>query len=323
MVDVARLAGVSSMTVSRALREPDRVSPDTRRRIERAIGRVGYVPDLVASGLASQRTKVIAMIIPTLANSIFNDTVQGASDFLRTHGYQLLVGDSGYSEEEEEHLTMTLLGRRPDGLILTGTDHRPRARRLLSEAAIPVVETWELSNQPLDSVVGFSNRGAGQAMTRYLIERGYEHIGFLGTADRRAVRRCNGYEAALKEKGRPARVQLTEGPNWMQGAGLNFGKLMEKHPETDAVFCTSDILAAGALFECQRRGWAVPGRVALAGLGDFDIATEVVPPLTTLRIPRYEMGRRAAEVLLDRIEERVDSGITVDVGFEVIARASA
>lgn len=323
MVDVARLAGVSAMTVSRALRQPDRVSPETRRRVTRAIGRVGYVPDLVAAGLASQRTGVIAIIVPTLADSIFSDTVQGAADVLRERGYQLVVGDSGYSEAEEERLTAALLGRRPDGLILTGVDHRPRARRLLDAAAIPVVETWALTPRPLDSVVGFSNADAGYAMARHLVREGYRHIGFVGGSDRRAVQRRAGCAAALREAGRTLVHETARAPVRMRRGAECLERLLRREPRLDAVFFASDILAAGALFACQRRGWKVPERIALAGVGDFDVAAEVVPPLTTVRIPRHEMGRRAASVLLDRIEGRAAPGVVVDVGFEIVPRASA
>jgi LacI family gluconate utilization system Gnt-I transcriptional repressor len=323
MVDVARLAGVSAMTVSRALRQPDRVSPETRRRVAQAIGRVGYVPDLVAAGLASQRTRLVAIIIPTLADSIFADTVKGASDVLRSHGYQVVIGDAAYSEEEEERLTVALLGRRPDGMILTGVDHRPRARKLIAESGIPVVETWALTPRPLDSVVGFSNQAAGRAMTRHLLDGGFKRIGFVGGDDRRAMQRRSGYEAALRERDAgPARAHTFQLRIGLRAGGDGIERLLAEHPDVDAVFFSSDILAAGGLFACQRRGLSVPDGVAIAGLGDFDIGAEVTPAITTVRIPRRDMGVRAAELMLDRLEGRAARGVNVDVGFEIVPRAS-
>jgi LacI family gluconate utilization system Gnt-I transcriptional repressor len=325
MEDVARLARVSAMTVSRVLRAPDRVAPDTRARVLAAIERVRYVPDLVASGLASHRTRLVALVIPTLNDSIFADTVQGAADVLRGRGYELVLGHTGYSAAAEERLLGALLGRRPDGLIVTGVDHLSRTRRRLVEARVPIVETWDLTPRPLDSVVGFSNRAAGHAMTCHLIERGYRRIAWLGSRDRRARERLAGYGAALRERLGPSAKPLAprpEQPPGLHTGGLALERLLGAHPEVDAVFFSSDALAAGGWLACHRNGWSVPGRVAIAGLGDLDIGRELAPPLTTVRVPRYEIGRRAAEVLLDRIEGRSAAGVVVDVGFEIVHRGT-
>ena len=168
MEDVARRAGVSQMTVSRALRTPDKVAPATRARIATAVAELDYVPDLVAGGLAAKRSRLVAVIVSTLENSIFAATVEGLTTVLRDDGYAVLLGASGYSRETEEKLVRATLGRRPDGLVLTGDLHTPAARRLLRASGIPVVETWELPDDPLDLSVGFSNRDAGAAMVRTL-----------------------------------------------------------------------------------------------------------------------------------------------------------
>ena len=165
MEDVARHAGVSQMTVSRALRTPDKVAPATRARIAAAIAELDYVPDLVAGGLAARRSRLVAVIVSTLENSIFAATVQGLDAALRDQGYAVLLGSSDYSREGEEELLRAVLGRRPDGIVLTDYVHTPAAQRLLRAAGIPVVETWELPAAPLDLAVGFSNLAAARAMT--------------------------------------------------------------------------------------------------------------------------------------------------------------
>jgi LacI family gluconate utilization system Gnt-I transcriptional repressor len=297
MRDVARLAQVSSMTVSRVLRNPERVARETRRRVERAIAEARYVPDLVAAGLASQRTHLVAVLIPTLNDSIFADTVQGIADVLGPRGYEFVLGNTGYSPEVEERLLRALLGRRPDGFIITGVHHGPRVRRLLTDAGVPIVETWDMTPRPLDSVVGFDNEAAGYAMARHLIESGRRRIAWIGSSDARASARRAGYERALAEVGGQPIAFAPERPS-LQSGGEAFQRLWAAHPDVEAVFFSSDALAAGGWFVCRRKGIEVPGQVALAGLGDFEVGQEIEPPLSTVRVPRYDLGRRAAEVLL-------------------------
>lgn len=243
LVDVARLAGVAPITVSRALRDPDKVASGTRERIEAAIQQANYVPDMVASSLASQRSGVVAVVVPTLANSIFSDTVQGLADCLREHSYQPIIGNSGYNVASEEEVVAALLGRRPDGLILTGTNHSARTHKLVEGAEIPVVETWELSRRPIDSVVGFSNRAAGQAMTRALVETGYRRVAFIGPGryDSRTAHRRDGYVAALRAHGlSPPRTRTTTDAHTIRAGADAFLGLLEEHPDTEAVFCSRD-----------------------------------------------------------------------------------
>ncbi len=325
MKQVAAHAGVSTMTVSRALRSPNKVAADTLKRIEQAIEALGYVPDLVASSLASKRSHIIAVVVPTVSSSIFDDSVQGIADRIGSEGYQLIMGESRYSAEREEALTMALLGRRPDGLVLTGTTHAPRLRDRLKEAGLPVVETWELTDDPIDGVVGFSNFDAGYAMTAKLLGWGYRRIAFVGGSQepRTAARRA-GYEACLTDRdiaGAPV-TAFSEGLS-LRAAATTFESLMDQNPELDAVFLSSDSLAASALFACQRRGWPVPDRVALAGLGDFEIAAELVPALTTVRVPRYDIGRQAADMILARLNGSATTSQTLDLGYEVVRRDSA
>ncbi len=323
--DVARLAGVSPITVSRALRQPEKVAPPTRQRVAEAIDATGYVPDLVASSLATNQSRIVAIIVPTIAASIFEDSVQGLSDTLSAAGYQLIIADSGYSKTRESELITALLGRRPDALVLTGIDHAEETRRLLSNSEIPIVEIWDQTASPLDSTVGFSNEAAGFAITAHLIESGYQRIGYFGNREEgRGYRRWTGYRRCLEAHnlGPPVNASLPLQASLVE-AGRRFEAMIDNNPSLDAVFCNSDPIAMGALFACQKRGWAVPNRIAIAGFGDFDIASAAVPALTTVRIPRYELGRRAAQLILEQLANENTEPVHLDLGFEIVQRDSS
>lgn len=315
------------VTVSRVLNEPDKVKPETRRRVEAAIARMGYMPNLLAGSLARNCSRVVGVVVPTITNSLFADTVQGMTDRLRAGQYQIMMGASDYSLEEEEALVQAFLGRRAEAIVLTGTTHTEVTRAWLKRAAIPVVEMWNLTDDPIDTVVGFSNFEAARRMTHFLAGRGYRTIGYIGglTQDNdRTSQREAGYDAAMRELGRSVAPTHKEQAAFdIRQGGEALVRLLTAAPEVDAIFAASDVLAVGAIFECQRRGWAVPGRVAIAGLDDSIIAGTLVPSLTTVRIPRYDMGARIADTLLDRLSGTRTAGEVIDLGFEIIARESA
>jgi len=325
MADVAEIARVSMITVSRALRTPDRVARATRTRIEAAMRQVGYVPDLVAASLASRRSRVIAVVVPTIGSSIFSDSVEGMSEVLRGHGYQLIIGEGSYEAAGAEHVVAAVLGRRPDGLILTGSHHARGVRRMIRDAGIPVVEMWELPARLIDSAVGFSNRAAVREMAERMIAGGYRKVAFIGPTqdDRRAWQRRLGYVDAMTRHGRPP-ILLETGPppSRMEHGAEAIARLISAYPEVDAVCFTSDGLAIGALFECRRRGWDVPGRIALAGFGDFEVAAAASPALTTVAVPRHRIGEEAARLILGRIDGDSPPGRVIDLGFEVSWRES-
>jgi LacI family gluconate utilization system Gnt-I transcriptional repressor len=280
-----------------------------------------------AGSLASKSGNVAAAIVPSMPNSLFGSMLHGMSDGLRQHGYSLMVGDSGYSPEGEERLIESFLAQRPCGLFLHNTLHTDRAKELLKRSGIPVVETGNLTTKPLHSVVSFSNFAAAKAMTLHLADRGYRKIAFISLPARqndRVQERRRGYIAALKKLGRRAEPSLmVEAAGGFASGGKALVQLLGVQPDIDAVFCTGDAFAIGALFECQRRGWRVPGRIAIAGFDDSELATQLVPTLTTLMIPRAEIGRIAARILLDALEGRSAGPERVDVGFSIVQRDSA
>lgn len=328
LADVARLAGVSAMTVSRALRLPGRVAPQTRARVDEAVRALGYVPNLVAGALKSQRSRIVVAIVPTLTSAIFAETVEGMTEVLRAQGYQLLLANSGYAPETEESLVTAFLGRRPDGMILTGTQHTPELRAQLRAAGIPVVETWELAADPIDMNVGFSNRAAGRRLTEALLGRGHRRIVFAGVDpafELRSRRRAQGYRAAMRAAGlAPAFHRLDDADRGltMRSGARAAAALTALRPRIEAVIFSNDFPAFGALSECARRAIAVPGDLAIAGFGDFEVAREAHPALTTVRVPGREMGRRAAAMILERIAGGAPAR-RVDLGFEVVLRDSA
>lgn len=325
MRDVAKAAGVSLMTVSRALREPQRLSEETRKTVLDAIKKIGYVPNSIASNLASNRSSVIGQIVPSIQNSLYAETLKGSADVLRTAGMHLLLADSGYSMQEEEALIGAFLGQRVCGLILHNTDHTPRALQMIERAGVPVVETGDIPRAPIDMVASYSNAEAAKAMTMHLATRGYRRIGFVSLdtrVNRRARERLRGHLAALKTARLPRDPLLISEvePGLTSGAHA-LVDMIARAPDVQAIFFAGDVLAVGALFEAQRRGWKVPERIAIAGFDDLDILQHTMPRVTCLRLPRLEIGRRSAEALLDRV--RGDGArVRLDLGFEVIQRES-
>jgi LacI family gluconate utilization system Gnt-I transcriptional repressor len=327
LLDVARAAGVSTMTVVRVLREPHKVAAATRARVKQVLTDTGYTPDLVARGLALNRSGLVAAVIPLLTNSLIAEIIQGLTDALAPAGFHLLLGASGFSATEEEVLVRAFLSRRIDGIFLTGVSHTDQTARMLKRAGIPVVEGGNLTEQPIDMVVGYSNVNAASEVTRYLVKGGHSKIGYIGAFPKdndRARDRRRGYELALAKARRKMDPSLCLETTLDIDAGAQaMATLLERHPDVRAVFCSADALAVGALFECQRRHLAIPEHIALAGFDDLAISAQVVPSLTTLRVPRYFIGQRAGEMIRDRLAGLSVRRRVVDTGFELVPRDSA
>jgi LacI family gluconate utilization system Gnt-I transcriptional repressor len=307
MQDVARLAGVSAMTVSRALKSDASISQATRARILEVIERVGYIPDQTSIMLASRRSGFVVALIPSLNNSNFADTVSGIDESLADSGLQMILGATGYSPEREEELIATMLRRRPQGVILAGSKHTQRARRLLMSAGLPIIQIWDFPDDPLDQVVGFSNADAARAMVHHLADRGYRRIGFIGSSvpsDTRGFERQRGYCEAVVERGLgpPRLVNAGKPPGSIEQGGLALGPLLERWPDLDAVFCVSDLAACGARMECHRRGLVVPRDIAIAGFGDFEISRCTHPRMSTVAVASHEIGALAGRHLVAALE---------------------
>lgn len=309
MADVARLAGVSPMTVSRAFRQDTSVSEATRNLIRGAADQLGYVIDSTAASLRSQRSDFVAVTVPSINNANFAETLRGLTEGLKPRGLQILLGATGYDIHEEERLIEQLLRRRPEAIVVTGGRHTPRARRLLESAAIPVVETWDLPEHPIGHVVGFSNAAAMRAIVDHFVAKGLTRIAFLGgdaDGDTRGADRRRGFVAAMKARGLDPSRLIAAGtpPISMREGAEAMARLLRDLPDTEAVICVSDLSAFGALTECQRLGVSVPGRISIAGFGDYEIAGIAVPSLTTINPFPHEIGTHAAALVLDVLDGR-------------------
>ena len=321
--DVARLAGVAPITASRALKTPQQVSDDVRKRVTDAVARTGYVPNLLAGGLASTRSKLVAAVVPTISGLVFLETVQSLTEALAEHGYQLMLGQAGYSGDREDALLEAIIGRRPDGIVLTGILHSAEGRRRLLGSGIPVVETWDLTPTPIDMLVGFSHSEVGRSVALYLHARGRQRFGVVTGDDERACRRSDAFCATARTLGlSPVAVAQVPTPTTLQRGRDGLADLLARQPDVDAVFCSSDLLALGVLTEARVRGLEVPGRLAVVGFGDMEFAAALQPALTTVHIKGAAIGRQAAQFIVDRAEGRDVPQRVVDIGFSIVERLS-
>lgn len=322
--DVAKLAGVSAITVSRALNTPGMVSGETLQRVRDAVARTGYVPNLVAGGLASNRSRLVAALIPTIAGSVFLETVQALTDTLAQGGYQLMLGQSDYTGSREDALIDAIIGRRPDGIVLTGIMHSPQGRRRLLASGIPVVETWDLTPTPIDMLVGFSHEKVGAAAAQYLYDRGYRQLAIVTADDHRASLRRSGFELQMKTLGQSqVPVCVVSAPSTLGNGRAGLLDLLKHHPDIDAVFCSSDVLSHGVLTQAQAQGLVVPRDLAVMGFGNLGFSASTHPALTTVNIDGVAIGQQAARFIMDRVEGR-DTGPRIrDIGFSITERDSA
>ena len=321
--DVARVAGYSAMTVSRALNNPDSVPKQTLERVRDAVAQVHYVPNLLAGGLRSRRSGLVAAVIPTLASTLFNEMILALTTTLNEHGYQLILGQSGYSPQSEHDLLDALIGRRPDGIVLTGVDHLPDVGRKLLAASIPVVETWDLSSAPIDMLVGFSHAAVGAAVCQHFCQRGRRRLGVIGGDDERAKRRCDAFVRAAVAAGLAPPIHIAvPAPATVASGRQGFARMFEQRPDLDGVFCNSDLSAIGVLTEAQVRGIRVPEQMGVIGFGDMAFSADLHPALTTVRINGTQIGQQAAQCIIDRARSDENGPRIIDIGFSVIERAS-
>ena len=323
MEDVAREAKVGRMTVSRALNQPELVSAESLAAVHAAIERLGYVQNLNAGSLASNRSRIVGAVIPTIEHPFFSDTISGLSQALAVKGYQLLLGQSNYDPAEELRLFDAFVGRRVDGIMLIRTSTPADLVSRIQRCGVPVIEAWDTSNDQIDMRIGFSHREAGAAVARYLAGKGRRHLGYLGSVDVRSSQRFEGLRAGAKESGIPkVEAVMLNRPSGINDAPRLLADLLERRPELDAVFCSSDMLAAGVLFECQRRGIRVPEDIALMGFVDLPIAAATHPGITTVRVPSLEIGRLAGRMLLDFLDGKRPADPRIDLGFTIVERGS-
>lgn len=329
MADVARQAGVSPMTVSRAFKSEAYVNEETRKAILDAAEQLGYVLDNTAAGLSSRKTGFVAVTIPSINNANFADTVRGLTDGLRESRLQVLLGYTNYDVQEEERLIRQLLTRRPEAIVVTGGVHTDSCRRMLMASGIPVVETWDKPENPIGNVVGFSNAAASAILVRHLVESGRTRIAFLGgdaSRDTRGFDRRRGFVREMERLGLdPGRLaEAGPPPISMREGATALARVLKRWPDTEAVMCVSDLAAFGALTECQRNRIAVPDQLAIAGFGAYEISEICVPEITTVDPNSYQIGEQAAQIVRQLIAEPSDTAVStiIDLPVRLIARGS-
>jgi len=326
LADVAKLAGVSPITVSRALRGERAVDPELVARVQLAVEQLGYMPDPAARALASRHSSHVAVLIPLLSNALFVDLLEAVQRTLRPAGYQTLIGITHYDIGEEEQLLREQLLHRPAGVLVTGMERSEATRKLIAGSGVPCVHLMEVSEVPGVYSVGFSQQSAGVAMTKHLLASGHRRIAFAAAQlDPRTLQRRDGWRQAMEAAGcfDPALEWLRTDPSSLALGGEMFEDIVRSGKAVDAIFFCNDDLAQGALLAALRLGVSVPGSMAVAGFNDLTGSDQMWPPLTTVRTPRAEVGTEAARMLLALMAGKPVPKPCVDLGYELVVRGSA
>ena len=312
--EVARLAGVSPITVSRVLRQPDRVSEEKRIRVQQAVEATGYASNPHARALRSGRSNIVAAFVSNILSQQFGLAVQGCAEVLEPHGFQLMIGQTSYSYARETSMIQSLLALRPAAVLFTGVVELEENRAFLRDLGVPVVETWAFPPDPIDMLVGFSNTDGGRMVAQHFAAQGYRRVAFIGRSGGRGQLRLSGFREGVQASGLEMVAELTlDTVSGISDGQRGLNQLLAGREKIDAVFCANDLIAMGALLEASRCGLHVPSDIAIAGFGDSDLAAEIPPGLTTIRTDCRQIGRRAGEMLLARL-----SGVAASLSNEIV-----
>lgn len=323
LLDVARKAGVSAITVSRALREPERVSETLRERIMQVVSETGYVPDFAARALASGHNGIVCALIPEVTSLAVMNIIHGIEARMQDADLRIQYANAWRDPEKEKRQLELFLSQQPAGILVAGGQNQQVIVDLILGARCPVVHMIDVNLTALGTVVGSDHCTAAKVATRHLLDCGYRRIAILGAGvDLRVNRRLEGYRVTLEEEGLfdPRLVMMLPEPTSVPLGCRMLGDIITRHPDIDAVFCLNDDIALGACFECKRRGIRVPENFGICGYNDVNFAEVAEPPLTTVRIPRYDMGYRAADLLVRQINGEKNSKRSIDLGFELKIR---
>ncbi|HCH51453.1 MAG TPA: HTH-type transcriptional regulator GntR [Proteus sp.] len=321
--DVADRVGVTKMTVSRFLRNPEQVSEALREKIARELDSLNYIPNRAPDILSNATSHAIGVLLPSLTNQVFAEVIRGIESVTDKYGYQTMLAHYGYRAEKEEERLLSLLSYNIDGLILAERHHTPRTLKMLETAGIPVVEIMDSVSPCFDSAVGLDNVEASYQMVNEMIQRGCKRVIYLGARqDERTIMRLQGYEKAMHNANLPTgNVMTPKSSSYSLGAEL-LHAARQQYPDLDGLYCTNDDIAIGAVFECQRVGIAVPNEIAISGFHGHDVGQVMTPRLASIFTPRDEMGQQAADLLLKRMKGKTTRGQIIDVGFRIITGES-
>ena len=301
--DISELAGVSEMTASRVLRGKGEASPATRDRVLEAAKTVGYVPNRIAGSLSSKSVDLVGVVVPSISSFVFAEVLTGLSSILKTTNLQPVFGVSDYDLDTEETVIREMLSWQPKGLVVTGLEHTDAARKMMANSGIPIVEIMDVDGDPVDLAVGISHNRAGYETGRAILDRGYKKLGFIGTKlplDHRAAKRLAGFQQALAEQG----VEIHDQELYGGASTLLLGreltaKLLDRSPDLDVIYYSSDTMSCGGLMHCLMNNIDVPGDLALAGFNGLDLRAGMPKLTATMNAYRFEIGKRAAQLILE------------------------
>lgn len=320
---VAREARVSTATVSRFFNSPDVVAARTAARIRGVVERTGYVPNLLAGGLASSRSRLIAIAMPRVSQPLYASTIQAIADALVGAGYAVLLGLTGAANEHVERQLLSIVGRRPDGIILAGTPLDVEMRRWLRNTGIAAIEIWDLPRDPVDLVVGFSHAEVGRSIAQHVLGRGRRRALVIAAEGTRARVRRDAFVQAMKAAGAPDPVLASFELSTRYRHGRSAVALhLDSGGTPDVIVCSSDWSAHGAIDELRSRGLRVPADVAVVGFGDLEFSSELIPSLTTVHIDGDAIGRHVLQFLQQRAQGKKVQQPVVDIGFSLVLRES-
>lgn len=325
MEDVARIAGVSLATVSRALRAPESVSSSLREKVQAAAQRLGYAPNPIAGSLAGARAPLIGVIVPSLTNSFFAATLERMTTLLEPEGYQLMIGQHDYDIDREETIVTAFSSWNPAALVITGRDHTRGTLGILSASPRPIIEMWDYGERPVDIGIGFSNVTAGQIAARHFADIGHQTTAFIGAIldkDGRARARADGFQQKFQHLTGMQPLVISAASRDLGEGGVALKQVLDAQPGTQAIAFSGDMLALGAMFEANRMGLNIPRDLSILGYGDLDFGPYTNPPLSTIRPPRHEIANTVVEQILNRFKEPDAPGVNIDLGVELIRRST-
>lgn len=315
---IADHLGITKMTISRYLRNPESVAYETGLRIAEAITEFGYIPNRAPDILSNAKSRAIGVLVPSLTNQVFADVIKGIELVTDKAGYQTMLAHYGYSQEKEEQRIESLLSYNVDGIILSENHHSKRTLKMLEVANIPVIEIMDSSEIGIQQAVGFDNISAAQSMVETMISRGHKNIVyFTARMDKRTKLKMQGYEQAMRKYQLEPHSLITDEPSSFTLGAKQLQQALAQYPDIDGIFCTNDDLAIGALFECQRLGIKVPKEMAIAGFHGHDVGQSLTPQLATVITPRLEIGKVAAQELLNRLKGEPQQSSIINLGYQI------
>lgn len=323
MDDVADKAGVSQMTVSRVMNGKGYISEDVRNRVNTAAAEIGYVQNRLARGLRSEKTPLIAVVLPTLGNSVFNDVLSGIADALTDEGYRPVFGVTEYSAEKEDALVRDLLSWRPSGIVLAGLEHSDITRNAIAAAGVKVAEIMDIDGAPISVAFGLSQTAAGQVTAKHMLAKGHRRFVYAGShsgRDLRAGKRLAGFRQILREAGATLLSEdISPNPSSMVEGRRMTAEILSRPDRPDAIYYSNDDLATGGIMHGLSEGIRMPQDIALAGFNGLPFLDALPVSLTTIETPRYEIGKQAGKFLSTPTTDISDDNTRViDLGFSLI-----